>query len=110
MCRGRGKSRTGQLQVERRDRGGNGVCGAGQGIGRWHDGAGSEERRGRARARGRGRLDDPHPVTAGGDELGDSVGERGPRVDVEDWVAVFAVADAALGEDDGDEMDARGAE
>ena len=71
----------------------------------------------RARARrdaGRGRrgwgLGDPHAVGAGGDEFGDGVGEGAVGADVEDWVGVFAVLDAALGEDDGDEVDAGGGE
>ena len=50
------------------------------------------------------------PVRAGGDELGDSVGEGGEGVDVEDGEGVLAVGDAAVGEDDGDEVDAGGAE
>jgi hypothetical protein len=49
-------------------------------------------------------------VTTGGDELSNCVGEGGPRIDVEDRVTVFAVGDAALGEDDRDEMNARGVE
>jgi len=46
-------------------------------------------------------------VAAGGDELGDGVGERAPRVNVEDRVRVFAVGDAALRQDHADEVHAR---
>jgi hypothetical protein len=45
-------------------------------------------------------------VGARGDEFGDGVCERGVGVDVEDGEGVFAVVDAAFGQDDGYEVDA----
>jgi hypothetical protein len=49
-------------------------------------------------------------VGAGRDELCDRVGECAVGVYVEDGKGVLAVVYAALGEDDGDEVDAGGAE
>jgi hypothetical protein len=47
---------------------------------------------------------------AGGDEFGDGMGEGGERIYVEDGERVFAIVDAAFGKDDGNEVDAGGAE
>ena len=47
-------------------------------------------------------------MTPGGAEFRDGVGEGTEGRDVEDWVGVFAVLDAALGEDYADEVDAGG--
>ncbi len=55
---------------------------------------------------GGGIFDDPDSVRFCSDEFGDGVGERGVGIDVEDWVGIFAVIHAAVGQDDGDEVDA----
>lgn len=50
------------------------------------------------------------PVGAGSYQFGDGVGKGREGVYVEDGEGVFAVAHTALGEDDGYEVDAGGAE
>lgn len=60
----------------------------------------------RHRSRRRWRLDDPHAVRTCRAELRDGVREGAEGIYVEDGIGVFAVLDAAFGEDDGDEVDA----
>lgn len=79
-------------------------------VGRRDEGGGCESGGGRAGGGGRGLVDDPHAMGAGGDELCDGVGERAEGVDVEDGIGIGTIVDAALGKDDGDEVDAGGAE
>lgn len=49
-------------------------------------------------------------MRARGTEFGYGVGQCAEEGDIEDGVGVFAVLDAAFGEDDGDEVDAAGRE
>lgn len=45
-------------------------------------------------------------MRTGGDEFSNCMREGAEGRDVEDWVGVFPINDAAFGEDDGDKMDA----
>ena len=101
--------------------GNRGVVGGGDGAvrGRWlrgavvvllEDGNVWAERSGGRGGGGSGArsgiIHDPDSVRFCGDEFGDGVGEGRVGVYVEDWVGVFAVVHAAIGENDGDEVDA----
>ena len=57
-------------------------------------------------SRWRGSVDDPHSVRASGAKLGDGVCQGAVWVYVEYGVGVLAVDYTALGEDDGDKVDA----
>lgn len=66
-----------------------------------------ETRAGRDRASwGRG-IDYPHAVGAGGAKLSDGVRQCADGCNMEDWVRILTVVQASLGQDDGDEVDAR---
>ena len=68
---------------------------------------GFEARAGRDGACGRWAVDDPHAVGPCCDEFCNGVGESADGRHVEDGVRVLAVVQAALREDDRDEVDAR---
>lgn len=65
-----------------------------------------------ARARGYGTswgrsIDYPHAVGAGGAKLSDCVRQCADGRNMEDWVRILTVVQASLGQNDGDEVDAR---